>query len=84
MGKDVCWLSLSVDHWVAGGDTRLTHLTPAILSLHFASVRNKAGPRPPHLAVGKVVDLLADEADVRFGLVVRGAPGNIAVGLGQT
>lgn len=41
-------------------------------------------PRSPHLAVGEVVDLLADEGDVGFGLIVRGAAGDVAVGLGQT
>ena len=37
-----------------------------------------------HLAVSQVVDLLADVADVRLGLVVRGPPGDVVVGLGQT
>lgn len=37
--KDVCLLSLSVDHRVSGGDTRLTHLTPSVLSFRCGGVR---------------------------------------------
>lgn len=39
--------------------------------------------RLPHLAVGQVVDLLADVGDVGLGFVMRGAAGNVAVRLGQ-
>lgn len=41
-------------------------------------------PQPPHLAVGHVIDLLADVGDVRFRLVVCSTAGDIPVGLGQT
>lgn len=37
-----------------------------------------------YLAVGQVVDLLADVCDVRFGLIESGTAGNIAVGFGET
>lgn len=41
--------------------------------------------RPPtHLAAAEVIDLLADVGDVGLGLVVRGAPSDVVVGLGQT
>lgn len=48
------------------------------------SIRQGDAARPPHLAVGQVVDLLANVGDVGFGLVVCGAAGDVAVGLGQT
>lgn len=37
-----------------------------------------------HLAVGEVIDLLADVGDVRFGFIVGSATGNVTVGFGQT
>lgn len=48
------------------------------------SIRQGDATRPPHLAVSQVVDLLANVSDVGFGLVVCGAAGDVAVGLGQT
>lgn len=40
--------------------------------------------KPTHLAVGQVIDLLADVGNVGFRLVVCGTAGDVPVGLGQT
>lgn len=50
MEKDVCLLSLSVDHLVSGGDTRLTHLTPSVLSFCRGGVRSIRARAEPWIA----------------------------------